>query len=155
MALIGRVPRTGKPSGWTHRNDFEQRLKSGEVSRVKRVDGEFGSDRGCRDQKVDRPAPPCFTSSAEDGGVHTSVCASCRCVERDRFEGRLGSLEAILATSPLGWVVCRVRPGGEFRERDRGHSDLRRQCVLGELFECDDDGGVDEAMRVPSLRHAA
>jgi hypothetical protein len=138
-----------------HCDDVEQGLKPGEVGWVPRVWGEFGGDGRGRDQEVDRSATSRIASGADDRGVDPSVCASCGCVERDRLEGCLGSLDAILATCALGWVGGRVGTTGQLCECDGGHCDLRRQCVLGDLFEFDDHRGIDETAGMPPVRHAA
>jgi hypothetical protein len=151
----GRPMSASRARSRTHWDDFEHGLKPGEVGWVPRVKGEFGGDGRGRDQEVDRSATPRFASSADDRSIDPSVCASCRCVELDRLEGRLGSLEAILATCSLGWVGGGVGTSGELRECDRRHCDLRRQYVLGELFEFDDDRRIDETTGMPPVRHAA
>ena len=138
----------------THCDDFEQGFKPGEVGWVPRIDGEFGGDCRGRNQEVDRSTTSRFASSADDRGVEKSVGTSYRCVKRDWLEGRLGSLKAILATCALGWVGGRVGASGQLRECDRRHCDLRRQSVLGDLFDFDDDRGVDKTAGMPPVRHA-
>jgi hypothetical protein len=141
-------------SGRTHCDDFEQGFKAGEVGWVPRIYGELGGHRRGRNQEVDRSTTSRFASSAGDRGVHKSVGTSCRYVKRNRLEGRLGSLKAILATCALGWVGGHVGASSQLRECDRRHCDLRRQSVLGDLFDFDDDRGVDKTAGMPPIRHA-
>lgn len=138
-----------------HAHDFEDALEADEVGRVSRVQGKLGGDRRRGDEDVECSAASCFAAGADESCVHASIGACGRCVKLDRVEGGLGSLKSVLATRALGWVVGCMWAGGELRKCDRRDCDLRRESLFGDLLDLDDDGGVDDAARMLSVRHVA
>jgi hypothetical protein len=82
---------------------------------------------GPRWPPVDRAPPSRFASGSGDLGVHASVCPCGGRVERDRIEGRLDELKALLSARSLGRVLGRVGTGSELCKRDRRDRDLCRE----------------------------
>jgi hypothetical protein len=107
------------------------------------------------DEEVNRSLSTCLTTSAGRFGVDGSVRPGAGGVERERVEGRLGQLQALLASGAFGRIGGGVGAGGEFGEGDRGEREFRRERLRIDVVESDYDRRVSQPAGRASVRHAA
>ena len=86
-----------------------------------------GSQRGRRDQEVDR-APPGLAATCHNGGVDPPVRPRVITVERHGLHPRFKLLQPILTSRPFGGLVGGVRPSRQF-----GHRDRADRCLIGQI----------------------
>src|SRR6185503_14067413 len=89
-------------------DDGQEVFDASEVVDIARVEGQVGGYGGGRDQQIDGPGTARFTPSGDNRRVDTSIGSGSVAIERQRVEGGLGSLWAILTSRSLGGVTRRV-----------------------------------------------
>lgn len=105
-------------------------------------------------EEINRSPTSRFPSCAGDRVIDKAVCTSCRCVEGDRLERRLGSLKAILATCALDWVGGCMGPAANSASviaetAISAGSTSSGICSISIADRC-----VDKSAGMPPVRHA-
>jgi hypothetical protein len=90
----------------SHRHHLEKTVEPFEVVRVARVERELVGHCRRGDRKVKRAATSRLALRTANGGVDAPVGAGEVPVQRERLEGRLRSLEPVLAPSTFGGIVA-------------------------------------------------
>jgi hypothetical protein len=90
----------------SRRHHLEKTVKPFEVVRVARVERELVGHCRRGDRKVKHAATSRLALRTANGGVDAPVGAGDVPVQRERLEGRLRSLEPVLAPSTFGGIVA-------------------------------------------------
>lgn len=122
-----------------YRDDFYDAVQPFEVVWIPGVHGKLSGKRSGGDQQIEGTTPPRLPTGGHYRSVDPSVGAGYRSIDRQGLEGRLRSLQGVLAPGALRSVRSRVRSGRELRERNHRDCKLGGQIGSIDLSETDDD----------------
>lgn len=139
-----RCRRGARQSSGFSTDDADNLGEPSEIVCVAGVEGETVRRGDRRDHQIDdrTAAPPTRALRRSEDEAKRAGSAE---IERERIEGCLGSLQALLAPSALIRISCRMRPGGQFGECECGDRAFNRQGCRIDPGKVDHHRGIDKA----------